>query len=205
MHSSICRTVLLASACMATALLSWGQQNQYSARRTLSTDVGVTLNFERAYIAPGNCNCFWLKGGATDVTMTFWKGLGIAGSLTGDHASNAAPGIDVNKITYVFGPRYTFTPPALHKAQVFGESLFGEAHAFNSSFPSSAGLKSSANSFAMQIGGGLQFPLAGRFTVRALQADYVRTALPNNYSNVQNDLRLGFGVSFHLGSLTSRH
>lgn len=205
MHFSFCRTVLLASACMATALLSWGQQGAYSARRTLSTDVGVTLNFERAYIAPGSCNCFWLKGGGADMTVTFGKGLGIAASLTGDHASNAAPGIDVNKITYVFGPRYTFTPSLLHGAQLFGEGLFGEAHAFNSSFPSPGGLKSSANSFAMQIGGGLQFPLAGRFTVRALQADYVRTALPNNDSNVQNDLRLGFGVSFHLGSSTVRH
>lgn len=205
MHFSICRTVLLASACMAAGLLSWGQQGAYSAQRTLSTDVGVTLNFERAYIAPGNCNCFWLKGGGADVTMTFWKGLGIAGSLSGDHASNAAPGVDVNKITYVFGPRYTFTPPALHGAQVFGEGLFGEAHAFNGSFPSSGGLKSSANSYAMQIGGGVQFPLAGRLMVRALQADYVRTALPNDFSNVQNDLRLGFGVSLHLGSLAPRH
>ena len=198
MHSSISRYVLLASACMSAGLLSWGQ-------RPVSADVGVTVNFERAYIAPGSCNCFWLKGGGTDLTVTFWKGLGIAGSLSGDHATNAAPGIDVNKITYLFGPRYTITPPALHHAHVFAEGLFGEANAFNSSFPSGDVLSSSANSFAMQISGGLQFPLAGRFSLRAFQADYVRTALPNNFSDVQNDFRLGFGFSYHAGSLTPRH
>ena len=35
--------------------------------------------------------------------------------------------------------------------------------------------------------------------VRLLEADYVRTSLPNNASNTQNDLRLAFGVIWHIG------
>jgi hypothetical protein len=32
-----------------------------------------------------------------------------------------------------------------------------------------------------------------------LEADYVRTWLPNNGSNSQNDLRLSFGIAYHIG------
>ena len=212
MLSSICRMVLLGGACMATGLLSWSQQTGGKAAfPPQSMDVGVTLAFERAYIAPGNCDCFWFKGGGTDLSLPIWKGLGFAVALSGDHSSNVTPGIDVNKISYLFGPRYTFLPSALnqhfeplHRTQAFGEALFGAVHAFNGSFPTAMGLTASADSFAMQLGGGIQIPLARGFSVRLVEADYVRTSLPNNISNVQNDLRLGFGLSYHLSSLPHR-
>jgi len=209
----MCGKVLLGGACLAAGLLSFGQQNgKMHQRPPLSMDVGVNLAFERAYIAPGNCDCFWFTGGGTDATLNIWKGVGFAAALSGDHAGNAAPGIDVNKITYVFGPRYTFLPSALNprfhslrRIEVFGETLFGATHAFNSTFASAAGLKASADSFAMQIGGGVQVPLARGFTVRALEADYVRTSLPNSFSDEQNDFRLGFGISYHVRSLPHLH
>jgi len=213
MLSSMCRKVLLGSACVAAGLLSWGQQSHNKTQRPpLSTDLGITMDFERAYIAPGSCNCFWFKGGGADASVNILKGLGIVADLSGDHSSNAAPGIDINKITYLFGPRYTLTPSTfnprfqpLHRTQVFGEGLFGRTHAFNSTFPSALTVKSSADSFAMKIGGGIQIPLARGFAVRALEADYVRTSLPNNFSNNQNDLRLGFGISYHARSLPHLH
>jgi len=203
---SICRTVLLGVTCLVAGLMSWGQQsNDRTQHPPLSADLGITMAFERAYIAPGSCNCFWLEGGGADAALTIWKGLGYAAAISGDHASNAAPGIDVNKITYVFGPRYTFTPftsnaraQFLRGTEVFGEGLVGSVHAFNSTFPIAAGLKASADSFAVQVGGGVQVPLRRGFMVRVLQADYVRTSLPNNFSDVQNDLRLGFGISYHV-------
>jgi hypothetical protein len=40
--------------------------------------------------------------------------------------------------------------------------------------------------------------------VRLLEADYVRTQLPNNYSQSQNDVRLAFGVTYHFGSAPGR-
>jgi hypothetical protein len=39
------------------------------------------------------------------------------------------------------------------------------------------------------------------FGVRLLEMDYIRTALPNSASNTQNDLRLTFGVLWHIGRL----
>jgi hypothetical protein len=50
------------------------------------------------------------------------------------------------------------------------------------------------NSFALQVGGGVDMRIAHRFAVRAIQADWIRTQFPNGVTNVQNTLRLGAGV-----------
>jgi hypothetical protein len=72
-------------------------------------------------------------------------------------------------------------------------------HAFNGLFPSSGNtVKSSANAFAMQVGGGVNVALAKGFGLRALQLDYIYTTLPNNGTNTQHDLRMGIGITYHL-------
>lgn len=212
MLRSIHKTVLLVGVCSLIGLSAWGQRdNSAVALSHPSIDLGLTYAAERAYIAPGSCNCFWFNGGGADAAATFWKGFGVAAALTGDHASDVTPSVDVNKIAYMIGPRYTYTPWG-QKAQdgigsrwqVFGEGLFGGVHAFDSSFPKTTGLKTSADSFALQTGGGVNLSFSKRFAVRVFEADYVRTSLPNNASDVQNDLRLGVGLSYHTGSRWNR-
>jgi hypothetical protein len=206
MRKSIRLKVLLVGAYLLAGSSVWSQPDNTKANLSqTSVDLGLTYAAERAYIAPGTCDCFWFNGGGADVAVTFWKGFGIAAALTGDHASNVTPGVDINKISYMAGPRYTYRPLALKthgesklRTQFFGQALFGDAHAFNSSFPSASGLKSSAGSYAMQIGGGVNIFISKRFAVRIPEVDYVRTALPNGGSNVQNDLLLGFGVTYHM-------
>jgi hypothetical protein len=41
--------------------------------------------------------------------------------------------------------------------------------------------------------------LSRGFGVRAFEVDYLRTSLPNNASNSQNDLRIAFGLTYHTG------
>jgi hypothetical protein len=163
--------------------------------------VAVTYDLERAKVANTNCGCFWLNGGSAEVAVPFYRGLGIVGSIGGGHASSSNPGAGLSKISYFFGPRYTIDTAHLgmtHGPQIFGQALFGGAHGFDSVFPaSSTAVTSSANSYAMEFGGGVDFLLHHGFGVRAFEIDYVRTALPNNGSNTQNDLRLAFGVSYH--------
>jgi peptidoglycan-associated lipoprotein len=156
--------------------------------------VAVTYDLERAKTAAIGGSGFWLQGGGVDIAVPFYKGLGIAGSFSGEHASNIQPGVSLSKLSYLAGPRYTF---ARSRYQVFGEGLFGGAHGFDSIFPTTGGLTPTANSFAMQLGGGLDIALRRGFGIRAFELDYVRTALPNNGTNSQNDLRLAFGMSYH--------
>jgi len=158
--------------------------------------IAVTYDLERAKAAAIGGSDFWLQGGGVDIAVPFYKGLSIAGSFSGEHASNIQPGVDLGKLSYLAGPRYTFNTP--HVA-IFGEGLFGGAHGFDSIFPVAGGSTPAANSFAMQIGGGMDIPLHKGFGIRAFEVDYVRTGLPNNGSNTQSDLRLAFGFSYHFG------
>ena len=152
-----------------------------------------------------------MKGAGADAAFTFWKGFGIVVSLTGEHASNYTHNLDVNKVAYLAGPRYTYTAwanqsgaTATPRFQVFGEGLFGGVHAFNGAFPTGSIINSNAGSYALQTGGGLNVFFFKNYSVRMLEADYVRTALPNGASNIQNDLRLSFGVSYHMNSVFHR-
>ncbi len=205
MRTSIPGSALLVSACMLAAAAGWAQQSpKPEPSSTVSTDLGITFATERSQLVPGNC-CFWFKGGGADVAFNFFKGWGIAASLTGDHAGNVAPDVDVNKISYMAGPRYTWTAWSganQHRLQMYAQGLFGGAHGFDGVYPTSTGTTSSANSFAIQAGGGLNYYFNRHWGVRLLEADFVRTAMPNGVDDVQHDLRLAFGVTYHFEGAT---
>ncbi len=59
---------------------------------------------------------------------------------------------------------------------------------------------SSANSFAFTAGGGLDYAVSRHFAVRVVQIDYLKTYLPNNATNEQNNLRIGAGIVFRMKS-----
>ena len=196
--------MLLVSLCMMAGAAASAQQNQKPASQArVSADLAVTFAVERSQMSLTQ-DSFWFKGGGADAAVTFWKGFGVAASLTGDTASNITPGVAVNKISYLAGPRYTHTvwqgqagAADQRRMQLFGQGLFGEAHAFDGLYPATDGATTSANSFAVQAGGGVNLYLTRSFGVRLLQADYVRTTLPNAAANTQNDLRLAFGITYH--------
>jgi outer membrane immunogenic protein len=202
-------SVLLASICLLAAATALGQQSKGPGEPPpVSADLSLTYSVERSQVAPGNCGCFWFQGAGADAAVTLWKGVGIAGAVTGEHA-NQASGMNIDKVAYVIGPRYTFAVQTHHAGlpphmQLFGEVLLGGVHGFNSIFPAATGLNPSATSFALQTGGGINTFISKRFALRVIEVEYLRTDLPNNYSNMQNDLRLGFGVTYHLSSISKR-
>ena len=123
--------------------------------------------------------------------------LGVAANLIGWHASNLAGTGSVGKIAYFAGPRYTFSIG--HGSRLFGEALFGGVHGFDGSFPIATGTETTANSFAYQLGVGFDLALARGFGLRLIELDYFRGSLPDNGSGTQNDIRLAFGLSYHIG------
>jgi hypothetical protein len=193
--------VFLAGACLLVAVTGGAPQSVNAQKASnVSTDLGVTYDAERGQLAPGNC-CFWLQGGGVDGAVTFWRGFGVAGTFTGDHASNVTPGVDINKVSFMGGPRYTYTgwgtPGEKPHFQIYAQGLFGGVHAFDGVFPATAGTVPTANSFAIQAGGGVNIFLTRHIGVRVVEASYVRAELPNNGNDTQNDLRLGAGLVYH--------
>ena len=165
-----------------------------------ATDMAATFSMEGSQVTPagGNGN-FWLQGGSLDLGITFLHRFGWATNLSGGHASNLAPGVGLSVADLMMGPRYTvrLAPKSKHESRLFVEALAGGARGFDSVFPKPTGLDDKAASFAWQAGGGLDISISKHLALRAIEAEYVRSYLPNNGSNVQDHIRLSVGITYH--------
>jgi Outer membrane protein beta-barrel domain len=180
--------VLLLGAMAITPLAAHGAPSVEQGR----FEVAMTYNPVHSNTA-GN-NSFWMQGGSVQVEGRFWRGLGVVADIAGTHAGNInSSGVGLDMVTSMFGPRYTWIP-AHHKLAVFGEGLVGVANGFNSVFPFASGASTSANGLAVLVGGGANVEISRHFAIRAIEADWLHTQLPNGTSGVQDNLRLGAGV-----------
>jgi peptidoglycan-associated lipoprotein len=183
----------------ATALCAAGARAQSTATATRPAD---RLSLAFTYDVQGSnlttSNRFWLNGGAAELNIRLVRGFGVTTSVLGLHAGNTVGGAPVNLVTETFGPSYTITRPLRsHSMSFFARGLFGEANGFDGVYPSPGGPITSATSFAILAGGGLDLGLSRHIAFRVVQGDYVRMQLPNSLTNVQNNFRLGAGIVLH--------
>lgn len=181
------RNLLLLGA--ATTLSTSPLCGQAPAPRQ-EVDLAVTYLAQRSNLTPGQF--FWRQGGSAELSAEAYHGFGIAMNIAGSQSTNIkGTGVDLDTLTTTFGPRYTWHR---RKLAVFGQGLIGESHAWNSLFPATGGATSRFDTFALQVGGGVDLRLSRHFSVRPIQADWIRTEFPNDTTNVQNNLRLGAGI-----------
>jgi outer membrane protein OmpA-like peptidoglycan-associated protein/opacity protein-like surface antigen len=155
-------------------------------------DVAVGYDFSRANAPPSNCNCFSLEGGFVTAGMHINNWLSVDGQFSGTHASDISVlGQDLTLTTYTFGPRFSYRK---HRLTPYGQVLVGAAHGSDSYFPSATSSSTSATSFAVSAGGGLDIDLTSRFAIRAIDAQYLKTSFPNGTDNSQNHLMIGAGI-----------
>jgi hypothetical protein len=141
---------------------------------------------------------FWMQGGAAQIHGQFYSGWGAVADLAGAHVANInSTGVGLDLITATFGPRYTWHPRHARYA-LYGQGLVGEAWGMNSVFPNPAGANTTARSLAVKAGGGVNIDLARHLALRAIEAGYLRTQLPNSAGDAQNNLQLGAGIVLRL-------
>lgn len=200
-----CVSLFLFGACMLAGHASRAQGVYSPSLRTspgakIAFDLGVTFAGERSKPDPSVC-CFWFKGSGVDAAMTFWKGFGVAATLNGDHAGNYIAHFDQNKVSFLVGPRYTFLAWRAHggsenqrRVQLFGQGLVGVAHGFNTLYSNG---ETSANQFAFQAGGGMNFYFTRKFGIRPIDLEFVHTQIGATGFSNQNNFRIGTGVTWH--------
>jgi hypothetical protein len=194
MRSTIRRGLLLTGACLIFGPHLWGQQFGSDSQARL--EVAVLYSPLLSNVA--RANRFWMQGGSIQVEGQFWRGLGIEADISGFHAQNASnTGVGLDMVTTTFGPRYRWSS-AHQRYSFFGHALLGEANGFNSIFPGADAASATANSLALQLGGGLDLPVKHHLALRAFEADWLRTQLPNADTDVQNNIRLAAGVVIRL-------
>jgi hypothetical protein len=164
--------------------------------------VNVRFSEQISNAPPGGCGCFELEGGAVDAAwgapdagMVHGAIFTLAADAGIEHTGSvgSAPyGLTLTTVTA--GPRF-WLPGG--KLRIFGQVLLGIAHGSNSEFPHHNSLVPSATSFALDMGAGAERYINPRVSVRFLQVDYLRTALPNTSTNWQSNLRVGAGITLH--------
>jgi opacity protein-like surface antigen len=161
-------------------------------RKTI--DVFAGYSYLRANPSTGGADNFSLNGGSASVAYNFNNWLSGVADFGGYHTANGlGSGLEGTLSTYLFGPRVSYR----HFGRVtpFGEVLFGVAHTDASLLNTT----NSQNAFAMTVGGGVDYRVSSRFSIRPLKVDYLLTRFnefntPNTQN--QNNLRVSTGIVF---------
>jgi hypothetical protein len=176
--------------------ISSGAQQVETAPRYAPLEISFNYSYARSNAAPGQCGCFNMNGGSSEVAFHAFRALSVVADLTGERAASigATAGDGLSLVAFTVGPRFShrfaggkFTP--------FVQGLVGAVHGFDGLFPGSSGsLSGAASARAVVAGGGLDLTINRHIAIRAIQADYLRTQLPNGQGNEQNLLRAGAGI-----------
>ncbi|HEY4382564.1 MAG TPA: hypothetical protein VGN01_19625 [Acidobacteriaceae bacterium] len=149
---------------------------------------------------PGSCGCFLLNGGSTEELIHLWRNFAAVAQVTGSRTGSvpqSQQGLSI--ITYMAGPRYQFHPA--HRLTVYGQFVAGGVHGFDSYFPRNGPQSTgAADSLALAPGGGLEIGVKDWFSVRAVEAEYLLTKLPNNVNDRENNLRISSGIVFRFST-----
>jgi len=169
-----------------------------SAKDAAPLEVTLGYSATRTNAPPGDCGCIWLQGAKAEFNAPILSRLSIAGELSGAHVANInSVHEDLSLITYLLGARYSLRTGGMFTP--FAQALIGGVRGFDAIFPGPDGSTNAPDSFAAALGGGLNMNLSHRFAIRAIQADYLQTHLPNDGNNRQNNLRLSAGIVFRFG------
>jgi hypothetical protein len=186
--------MLLSGAMMVAMTTTLAAQVAHQADAQPKYPIDVAFTYNAAYSGTSGSQSFWMQGGSAEVDATLLRGFGLAASFAGLHTGNInASGVALDLVTATFGPRYAWKP-AKGKYSIFAKALVGEGFGFDSVFPGTSGSSTTAYNLAIEAGGGIDIALRPHLSVRALDADWLRTQLPNATTNTQNNLRLGAGV-----------
>lgn len=146
---------------------------------------------------PALCQCFNANGGFVSARYWMKPRFGVTAEFARGHQNDISSlGQNLTLTTFLAGPHVAMP---IHRITLFYELLLGEAHGSDSYFPNGNGYTTSASSFALAPGGGVDLEINKRLAVRAIQARYLRTTLPNGTSNEQNHFVLSSGVVVRFG------
>jgi opacity protein-like surface antigen len=170
----------------------FGAAAQAQERKTI--DVFAGYSYVRANPASPNTEGISLNGGSASVAYNFNSWLSGVADLGGYHSTNILnSGVEGTLSTYLFGPRVSYH--RFGRVTPFGEVLFGVAHTGTELLNST----NSQNAFAMTVGGGIDYRINSRFSLRPAKVDYLLTRF-NEFgiqnAQTQNNLRVSTGIVF---------
>ena len=165
------------------------------AQDTPKFDVFAGYSYLRANPDTTGISSFSMNGGSASLAYNANHWLSGVADFGGYHANNIlGTHVDGTLSTFLFGPRVSYHRDS--RITPFGQVLFGVAHIGGNN---GLGFSSSNNSFAMTVGGGVDYKLTDRFSIRPVQVEYLLTRFNELGlgTQSQNNLRVSTGIVFH--------
>jgi len=169
-----------------------------SAEEVVTPKYEVGLNYSWLHVNSANYDYQRTgNGGSGYFEYNLNRMIGLVGDFGG--YANTRRGIDDKALTYLFGPRFNWRHSRLNPYVQF---LFGGAYAW------SGPNNQTQNAFATAAGGGLDYRLNDRISIKPIQVEYVMTQFDSAqlggsntpFGGHQNDIRYSAGVVFQFGS-----
>jgi opacity protein-like surface antigen len=153
----------------------------YSDRDDYRWQLGLGISFERF-----RSSIYRASAVGTNTSITYFPNdwLGLEGNVSTFFAPAVFNGDHIKLVNYGAGPKITWRRP---RWEPWFHGLFGGTHAL----PQVAG--HGQNGFSIQVGGGADYRLSPRLSVRA-ELDYVRTRL---FGQWQNNAQAALGLVLH--------
>ena len=151
MHKVAGVVLMIGMSCMS-ALGASPEAPQYAP-----LEVSFSYSYARANAGPGQCGCFNMNGGSTEVAFHAYRGLSAVVDFTGERAGSIGltPGAGLSLVSVTVGPRYSFrfSDGKLSRYTPFVQGLVGRAHGFDSLFPNANGSAAGAANALTEYGG----------------------------------------------------
>lgn len=128
-----------------------------------------------------------LNGGTASAAFNLTPYFGGVGEI------GIESGPNIRSRAWLLGPQVMYNK---WKLLFFGHILFGKAET-----RVTTSVVVEENARATVFGGGLDFPVSDRFSIRVIQADYLTT---HQFNVDQHDAKFSTGVVFHMGRLSTR-
>jgi opacity protein-like surface antigen len=158
-------------------------------------DVFAGYSYVRDNPGPTSGDDFSLNGGSVSVDYHITGWLGAVADIGAYHNGDVrGTGTTGTLTTYMFGPRVTLR--SWRRLTPFGQTLFGFGRGTSDV---SGVLTGNQNAFAMAVGGGVDYKINNRLSVRPLQVDYLLTRFTQGTTSNQteNNLRASAGIVVH--------
>lgn len=138
------------------------------------------VGYQYQHLNPGGTGC---QGLGLNLAYNLSDWLGGVGDFGICRQTGLPSGLSAHNINYLFGPRLTYRN--FGKWNPFGQVLLGGQHVGTN--------VGSANSFAMTLGGGMDYQYNDRFSLRLIQVEYLYTHFGGT---TQNNARIEAGLVY---------
>jgi hypothetical protein len=128
-----------------------------------------------------------LNGWNAEISIPYiYEGFGVVADVSANY------GHELSAYNFLIGPQYTFE---VKNIRIFGHGLFGRSRD-RLERPGSTQFEPSNLARDVAFGGGVDIPIGGRLSWRAVQGDYM---IGSNFGGTQHNVRLSTGVVIRFG------